>query len=149
MVLTASQQSKRSGYLADFAGVTVVVVGAAIIEAGRLLAAQRVEPPELAGWWELPGGKIEPGEDDEDALIRECHEELGVLIAPKVRVGGDWELRPGYVLRVWTASILEGEPRPFHDHSAVRWLAAAELDDVAWIPADRPIVGALRPYLDA
>src|SRR5215467_10554281 len=53
-----------------------LVVGAAIIARGRLLAAQRADPPELAGGWELPGGKVEPGESDQEALVRECHEEL-------------------------------------------------------------------------
>ena len=124
-----------------------VVVGAAIIMHGRLLAAQRVGPPELAGGWELPGGKIEDGERAEDALVRECREELGVEIALKDRLGGDWPLRPGWVIRVWLAGISAGEPRPLLDHSAVRWLAAEELYDVDWLAADLPIVAAIERHL--
>lgn len=123
------------------------MVGAAIIQAGRLLAAQRIEPPELAGWWEFPGGKVEPGEQDEDALVRECREELGVEIELVERIGGDWPMRDGLVMRVWTARIIDGEARPLEDHSAVRWLGPDELYDVAWLPADLPVVGQLRKHV--
>jgi 8-oxo-dGTP diphosphatase len=124
----------------------MLVVGAAIIQAGRLLAAQRTEPPRLAGGWELPGGKVEPGESERDALVRECREELGVDIAVGRRVGADWPLRPGAIMRVWTATIRNGEPEPL-EHAALRWLTGAELFDVAWLPADLPAVEAVRPYL--
>lgn len=124
-----------------------VVVGAAILRGGRLLAAQRGSPPELAGGWELPGGKVEPGESDEAALLRECQEELGVTIRLGERVGGDWALGAGWVLRVWTATLVEGEPRPLEDHSDLRWLAAGELRDVAWLPADLPVVDRLAALL--
>ncbi|MEU6041839.1 MULTISPECIES: (deoxy)nucleoside triphosphate pyrophosphohydrolase [Actinomadura] len=124
-------------------------MGAAIIAAGRLLAAQRGEPPELAGGWEFPGGKVDPGESDRDALVRECHEELGVKIALGDRIGGDWPLAlgAGSVLRVWTAELVEGRPQPL-EHLALRWLAPDELYDVAWLPGDLPIVEAIRPYLN-
>ncbi|WP_373861767.1 (deoxy)nucleoside triphosphate pyrophosphohydrolase [Actinomadura hibisca] len=124
-----------------------VVVGAAIISDGRLLAAQRAEPPELAGGWEFPGGKVDPGEDDEDALVRECHEELGVKIALGERVGGDWPLvLGGSVLRVWTAELVDGRPQAL-EHLELRWLSAEELYDVDWLPGDLPIVEAIIPYL--
>jgi 8-oxo-dGTP diphosphatase len=121
-------------------------VGAAIISAGRLLAAQRAEPAALAGGWEFPGGKVDPGESDEDALIRECHEELGVKIVLGARIGGDWPLALGGVLRVWTARIVEGEARPL-EHLALRWLAEGDLYSVEWLPADLPVVEAVRPHL--
>jgi len=121
-----------------------VVVGAAIIDCGRLLAARRTEPPALAGGWEFPGGKVEPGESDEQALIRECREELGVDIGLRERVGGDWPLMPGVALRVWLADLVSGTPEPIEDHDAVRWLAPHELFDVAWLPADLPVVEAVR-----
>src|SRR3954465_10755553 len=112
-----------------------LVVGAAIIAGGRLLAAQRVSPPELAGGWEFPGGKVEPGETDQEALTRECREELGVEVPVGRRIGGDWPLHNGYVLHVWTATIASGEPEAL-EHSALRWLSEAELFDVPWLPAD-------------
>jgi 8-oxo-dGTP diphosphatase len=121
-------------------------VGAAIIEGSRLLAARRGAPPELAGGWEFPGGKVEPGETEVAALVRECREELGVDIAVGRRVGGDWPLPSGQVMRVWTATITNGEPEP-REHSALRWLTAAELFDVPWLPADLPVVEAVRHYL--
>ncbi|MFF5206754.1 (deoxy)nucleoside triphosphate pyrophosphohydrolase [Streptosporangium sp. NPDC000396] len=124
-----------------------VVVGAAIVDdAGRLLAAQRAEPPELAGGWEFPGGKVDPGEDELEALVRECREELDVLIETGAQVGGDWPLANGYILRVWLAKIVEGEPEA-KEHLALRWLAMDELYEVPWLPADLPIVRAVRLQL--
>lgn len=125
-----------------------VVVGAAILDGHSLLAAQRREPPELAGGWELPGGKVDPGESDEAALVRECREELGVDIALQERVGGDWALQPGYVLRVWTARIVAGTAEPIDDHSALRWLPAGHWYEVAWLSGDLPVVDALSDLLE-
>ncbi|MER5962874.1 (deoxy)nucleoside triphosphate pyrophosphohydrolase [Streptomyces sp. NPDC002057] len=124
----------------------VVVVAGALYDRGRLLAARRSAPVELAGRWELPGGKLEPGESPEEALVRELREELGVEVEPGERIPGEWPLKPGYVLRVWTARLLSGEPRPLEDHDALRWLARSELDSVDWLDQDRPAVAeaALR-----
>ncbi|MEO3782455.1 (deoxy)nucleoside triphosphate pyrophosphohydrolase [Actinocorallia sp. B10E7] len=124
----------------------VIVVGAAIISGGRLLAAQRAAPASLAGGWELPGGKVDPGESDEAALIRECKEELGVLIELADRIDGDWPLGEGKVLRVWTARLAAGEPEAL-EHMALRWLGPDELGDVAWLPGDLPAVEAVRRHL--
>jgi 8-oxo-dGTP diphosphatase len=125
-----------------------VVVGAAIISARRVLACERTSPPEAAGRWEFPGGKVESGETELDALVRECAEELGVRIAVGPRVGPDVGLAHGRaVLRVYAATVVDGaEPRA-REHAAVRWLGADELDSVPWLPADAPIVAALRPAL--
>jgi 8-oxo-dGTP diphosphatase len=85
----------------------LVVVGAAIVVDGRVLACERDSPPETAGRWEFPGGKVEPGEDEIEALVRECEEELGVIIKIGDRVGGDVPLAHGRaVLRVWRAEAL-------------------------------------------
>ena len=124
--------------------MTVIVVGAAILDGGRLLAARRKEPAALAGGWELPGGKVEPGEDDLAALVRECREELGVVISPVERIGGDWAMSGGATLRVWTATVAEGEPQALDDHSEVRWLEPGQWYDVAWLAADLPVVRALE-----
>ncbi|WP_067135506.1 (deoxy)nucleoside triphosphate pyrophosphohydrolase [Microtetraspora malaysiensis] len=124
-----------------------IVVGAAIIENGRLLAAQRADPPELKGGWEFPGGKVDPGESDHDALVRECAEELGVKIAVGRRVGGEWPLSSGSVLRVWVATIVSGVPEPL-EHLALRWLGQEELYDVPWLPGDLPIVRAVQGLLN-
>ena len=123
--------------------MTVRVVGAAILDGDRLLAARRLEPPELAGGWELPGGKVDPGETDEEALLRECHEELGVVIRLLERVGGEWPMGTTATLRVWTAEVVEGTPQPLEDHSELRWLEPAQLYDVEWLAADLPVVRAV------
>ncbi|MCC3766983.1 (deoxy)nucleoside triphosphate pyrophosphohydrolase [Streptomyces sp. UNOC14_S4] len=119
-----------------------VVVAGAVFDGGRLLAARRSSPPELAGRWELPGGKLEPGESGEQALVRELREELGVEVEPGERVPGEWPLRPPFVLRVWTAKVVAGEVRALSDHDEVRWVLPREVDDLAWIEEDRPAVAA-------
>lgn len=125
-----------------------MIVGAAIISEGRVLACARAAPPELAGRWELPGGKVEPGESEEAALIRECEEELGVRVEVGDRVGDDVPLAGGWaVLRAYAARLVDGEaPRPL-EHAELRWLGVDELDSVPWLPADAPILAALRPRL--
>ena len=72
---------------------------ASIVEDGRVLAARRTGPPELAGQWELPGGKVDPGETEADALARELAEELGIEVAVGERVGADVDLGDNQVLR--------------------------------------------------
>ncbi|WP_431775959.1 (deoxy)nucleoside triphosphate pyrophosphohydrolase [Streptomyces cucumeris] len=117
-----------------------VVVGGAVFDEGRLLAARRSAPPELAGRWELPGGKVEPGETPPRALVRELREELGVEVRPLEPLAGEWPLKPGYVLRVWTARLVSGTPRPLQDHDELRWLTPDRVDEVDWLDQDRPAV---------
>ncbi|MFV2100013.1 (deoxy)nucleoside triphosphate pyrophosphohydrolase [Micromonospora sp. LOL_024] len=125
-----------------------VIVGAAIIRDGRVLACARSAPPEVAGRWEFPGGKVEPGESETTALARECVEELAVRVEIGERVGRNVRMAHGRsVLKVYAARLLHGdEPRAL-EHSALRWLSATELDTVTWLPADAPIVAALPPLL--
>ena len=112
-----------------------------------MLGCERAEPPEVAGKWEFPGGKVEPGENELDALVRECEEELGIKIAVGERIGVDVPMAHGWaLLRVWLARIVSGEPEPL-EHASLRWLAADELDSVPWLPADAPIVAALAKVL--
>lgn len=117
----------------------------------RLLAARRSEPPALAGGWEFPGGKVEPGETPRDAAVREAREELGVRVRLGRQVGVPWPLGGSYVMHLFWAVARPGEPAPaaLEDHSALRWLVPDELFDVAWLPADLPIVRHLAPLLHA
>jgi 8-oxo-dGTP diphosphatase len=129
------------------------VVGAALVDdRRRVLVAQRGSGP-LAGLWEFPGGKVEPGESDLSALVRECTEELGVQVQPQeflgevplngVVAGG----APGAsTLRVWWGRIVAGELTA-HEHTELRWLGAGELGDLDWIAADRPLLPAVRALL--
>src|SRR3954452_23971761 len=120
----------------------IVVVAAALLDDGRLLAARRSAPPELAGRWELPGGKVEPGESPEDALLRELREELGLEAEVVERVPGEWALKTPYVLQVWTARPRAGSPgpEPLQDHDELRWLTPDRLWDVDWLDQDVPAV---------
>jgi 8-oxo-dGTP diphosphatase len=125
-----------------------VIVGAAIVSDGRVLACERLDPPEVAGRWEFPGGKVEPGETEVEALVRECVEELDARVRVGDRVGEDVRLGNGRaVLRVYLARLVDGDQPRALEHGELRWLTAAELDTVPWLPADAPIVTALRPLL--
>jgi 8-oxo-dGTP diphosphatase len=127
-----------------------VIVAAIIIMDGRVLACERSAPPEVAGRWEFPGGKVEPGETDAEALARECAEELGVRVAVDGRVGPDVPLAHGRaVLRVFRVTLLAGDVPRALEHTAMRWLGADQLSSVPWLPADAPIVAELPALLAA
>ncbi|WP_284980037.1 (deoxy)nucleoside triphosphate pyrophosphohydrolase [Arthrobacter sp. fls2-241-R2A-200] len=136
------------------------VVGAAVVDSldapTRLLAARRTAPPQFAGMWEFPGGKVEAGESPEAALHRELAEELGV----EVRLGTElasgeehgWRLNDRAVMRVWFAELVVGEPRPLEDHDELRWVTVgdpAQVLGLSWIPADLPIVMELLDHVSA
>ena len=121
------------------------VVAALVWQGERFLACQR--PPHKARGllWEFVGGKVEPGETREQALIRECREELDVT----VRVGGIFmELVHEYPdltvhLTLFHAGIAEGTPRLL-EHQALRWLTVEEMDQYPFCPADQAILARLR-----
>jgi 8-oxo-dGTP diphosphatase len=119
-----------------------IVVAGVLISGSSLLVAQRARPPELAGLWELPGGKVTPGESDAAALSRELHEELGVDVVVGARLGDDVALNDTTTLRAYRVTQTGGALHPT-DHRALRWVAAGELSSLPWVPADRPWLPAL------
>jgi 8-oxo-dGTP diphosphatase len=123
-----------------------VVVGAAVVRGGRVLAARRTAPASAAGRWEFPGGKVEPGESDTASLVREVDEELGVRIRVERWLAGAEPVGERYLLRVAVARLEAGEPTPT-EHDEVRWLGADELDAVDWLDADRPFLVELSALL--
>lgn len=129
----------------------LVVVAAALVDPdGRVLIAQRPADKNMGGLWEFPGGKLEPGETPETALVRELEEELGVstlesCLAPVTFASHSYEkfhlLMPLFVLRKWI-----GTPKPI-EAQALAWAKPAELRDYPMPPADAPLLAALRDLL--
>jgi 8-oxo-dGTP diphosphatase len=127
----------------------VHVTAAVIIQSGRVLAAQRLAGAR-AGQWELPGGKVEPGETREACLARELREELAIEIevgACLKSVDHDYEDLHVH-LHAYRCRWLSGALTP-RAHSQVTWMAAGELGGVSWSEADRPIVALVKELLDA
>ena len=127
-----------------------VVVGAVIIDLAaspRILAARRSRPADLAGLWEFPGGKVEPGESPTAALAREIDEELGAQVevcAEVTRDGGSWPINDRLELRLYLATIAERTPMAGESHDELRWLALEELESVPWLPADAAALVSIR-----
>lgn len=117
------------------------VVGAIIVRDGAVLCAQRGEGMALPGMWEFPGGKVERGESEPAALIREIAEEL--LCTIKVGSHVDTTTHSydfGDVrLSTYCATLIDGEPQAT-EHAALRWVAASDLWELDWAPADMPAV---------
>lgn len=123
-----------------------LVVAGALIADGLLLLAQRSRPPELAGMWELPGGKAESGESPEDALVRELREELGVDTSVGTALSGDVALGNGKILRAYRVELISGTPVAL-EHSALEWVDAAGLRQADLVGADREWVPELSELL--
>ena len=125
-----------------------LVVAAAIVDdlvAPRLLlSARRSRPSHLAGRWEFPGGKVDPGETPTEALHRELREELGVAVELGDEIVGPdhgaWIITDRHVMRLWFARVTAGEPQPLVEHDALTWLAAGRGLGVTWLDADVRIV---------
>lgn len=124
-----------------------IVVGAAVVRDGRLLAARRTTPPETAGRWELPGGKVDAGETPDEALVREIGEELGCAVTVDRWLSGEQPIGTSYALRVAVCTLADGEPSALADHDLLVWLGADELDRVDWLEPDRPFLRDLRSVL--
>lgn len=128
-----------------------IVVAAVLVDnltaPTALLAGRRSAPESLAGQWEFPGGKLEPGENPVAGLRRELQEELGV----EVTVGdefpgpadGGWEITDRHLMFLWFAEVSSGTPQPLADHDELRWLTPAQFHSVPWLVGDLPIVEAL------
>lgn len=123
------------------------VAAAAIMRDGRLLLAQRAHPPELAGQWELPGGKVEEGETPAEGLARELSEELGVRVRVGRGIGAEVPLHGGMVLRAYEVDLLAGEPEA-KEHLAVAWVDAQGLRDATLVANDRAWEPELTALLD-
>jgi 8-oxo-dGTP diphosphatase len=129
----------------------LLVVACALIDAdGRVLICRRPQGKQLAGLWEFPGGKVEPGESPEAALIRELDEELGVQVkaaclAPFVFASHGYEsfhlLMPLYLCRRWDGLVTARE------HEALAWVRPNQLADYPMPPADAPLVAYLRDFV--
>jgi 8-oxo-dGTP diphosphatase len=122
-------------------------VGAAIVRDGQLLAARRTAPREVAGRWELPGGKVEPGEGPGDALVREVREELGCGVVVDRWLDGEQPAGSWHVLRAALCRITDGEPLPGPDHDELRWLGPGRLGEVDWLEPDRPFLAEIEDLL--
>lgn len=130
---------------------TILVVAAALIDKdGRVLLAQRPPNKFMAGLWEFPGGKVEDGENPEDALIRELNEELGIdtwgsCLAPLSFASHSYEdfhlLMPLFACRKWigTPMAMEGQ--------VLKWVSKNDLKNYAMPPADIPLIAAIRDWL--
>jgi 8-oxo-dGTP diphosphatase len=125
-----------------------LVVGAAILDDGRVLAARRTSPAAVAGRWEFPGGKVEAGEAPDEALVREIAEELGCGIEISSWLDPVVALPGGHELSVAVAWLVRGVPVPI-EHDELRWLGPADLDSVSWLDADRPFLAELAEVLSA
>lgn len=132
--------------------IVLVAACALVDEDNRVLIAKRPEGRHMAGLWEFPGGKVEPGERPETTLIRELHEELGIVVeerclAPLSFASHGYEdfhlLMPLYVCRRWSGEI---EPQ---ESQEIAWVRPARLGAYAMPPADEPLKAVLRDLLGA
>jgi 8-oxo-dGTP diphosphatase len=125
---------------------TINVVCAIIERDGKFLAAKRSAAQSHSGFWEFPGGKIDPGEDAEKALVREIMEELGILISPRKQLPAVSFEYPGksVTLIPFVCGIASGRCAAL-EHQEIRWVDKREAVSLAWLPPDAEI---LRNYLN-
>ena len=119
------------------------VVGALLFNSERRILACRRPPQDVwAGWWEFPGGKIEEGETEKEALRREIMEELGIIVNPKSRVTSlQYEYEDRFVsLSIWDCGVVDQESIDVKEHDLISWLDQSSLNTVKWLPADEPLI---------
>jgi 8-oxo-dGTP diphosphatase len=128
---------------------TITVVAAALVDArGRVLLQRRAAGRAMAGLWEFPGGKVEPGESAEAALVRELAEELGIEVAAEAlepaafASAGAIDGRAPMLLLLYLCRNWRGHPHPL-DAEALKWLRPEEMDAAEMPPADRPLIARL------
>lgn len=125
-----------------------IEVVAAIIhdDEGRIFATQRGYG-DWKDWWEFPGGKMEPGETPEEALLREIWEELETrIVVERLVKTVEWDYPKFHLtMHCFLCHIESGHP-VLLEHEAARWLKRGKLDDVNWLPADRIVVDELKVY---
>lgn len=125
-----------------------LVVAAAIVDdlehPTQMLSARRSYPKELAGQWEFPGGKVDPGESPEQALHRELREELDLEVTLGREItgpdNGAWIITDRHIMRLWFARVTAGVPQPLVEHDHIEWLSRGNLFSVPWLDADVRIV---------
>ncbi|MEK9908889.1 MAG: NUDIX domain-containing protein [Candidatus Thalassarchaeaceae archaeon] len=119
------------------------VVGALLFNPERRILACRRPPQDVwAGWWEFPGGKIDEGETEKEALRREIMEELGIIVNPKSRVAAlQYEYEDRFVsLSIWDCGVVDQESIVTKEHDLISWLDQSSLNTVKWLPADEPLI---------
>ncbi len=122
------------------------VVAAALFDSQRrVLLAERPSGKHMAGWWEFPGGKVGAGESDDEALVRELREELGIDARPDTRLMTLTHEYPDRVVELvlWRATVLAGKPRGL-DGQRLKWVSPDSLGEEKLLEADRPFITALQ-----
>ena len=122
------------------------VVGALLRDKeNRIFSCMRPDGDAWAGWWEFPGGKVDPGESMQEALSREIKEELGILVSPKSKI---CEIDHSYEdrdvnLHIFDCGLVDPQEITLMEHGDSRWLAREDLLEVNWLPADLPTIQAV------
>lgn len=124
-----------------------VVCGVIRNEDGHFLACLRPQGKHLAGFWEFPGGKVEPGESPENALVRELLEELGIHVEVGIPLDSVvFECQRGRIRLIpFLCTILGGQPRAI-EHEALLWCSPRDFGNIPWAEADLPILRQLRDF---
>ena len=125
---------------------TIEVVAAIILKDGKVLATQRGYG-QWKGWWEFPGGKIEPGETQQQALIREIREELDADISVgRLLKTIEWDYPDFHLTMHCFVCSLTSESLHLNEHQSARWLTRSALDSVNWLPADVELLPELKKF---